>query len=249
MWANLTLKPIKHVVNICLQAFYYYFRCMPELSFTEENYLKSIYSLQFGGVAPEVSVNEIAERMHTRPATVTDMLRKLSDKKLINYERYKKTSLTKQGAKMALQIIRKHRLWEVFLYTKLNFSWDEVHEVAEELEHIRSTKLIEKLDEYLGFPRFDPHGDPIPNASGEVSPASNITLAQSKPGDKLKLVAVKDTSSAFLQHLERYDLYIGVPMEVKELLPFDKSIIVKINNGKLATLSEKITLSLLVIPC
>lgn len=228
--------------------FYCYFRCMPELSLTEENYLKSIYSLQFQGEVPEVSVNEIAERMSTRPATVTDMLRKLSDKKLINYEKYKKTSLTKQGTKQALQIIRKHRLWEVFLHTKLNFSWDEVHEVAEELEHIRSAKLIEKLDEFLSYPRFDPHGDPIPNALGEVSPASNMTLAESQAGDKLKLVAVKDTSSAFLQHLERYGLHIGVPMEVKELLPFDKSIIVKISNGKSATLSEKITMNLLVVP-
>lgn len=233
---------------ICRQEFYVYFRRMPELSFTEENYLKAIYSLQVQGTVPEVSVNEIAERMNTRPATVTDMLRKLSDKKLIHYEKYKKTQLTRQGAKQALQIIRKHRLWEVFLYTKLNFSWDEVHEVAEELEHIRSSKLIEKLDEFLGYPMFDPHGDPIPNAAGEVKPASNMTLAETKAGDLLQLVAVKDTSTAFLQHLERYGLRIGVLIEIRELLPFDKSVIVKINNGKAATLSEKITLNLLVVP-
>lgn len=221
---------------------------MPDLSFTEENYLKSIYSLQVGGAVPEVSVNEIAERMNTRPATVTDMLRKLSDKKLIHYEKYKKTQLTKLGIKQALQIIRKHRLWEVFLHTKLNFSWDEVHEVAEELEHIRSAKLIEKLDEFLGFPMFDPHGDPIPNAAGEIKPASNMTLAETNTGDLLQLVAVKDTSTAFLQHLERYGLRIGVLIEVKEQLPFDRSVIVKINNGKAATLSEKITMNLLVVP-
>ena len=221
---------------------------MPDLSFTEENYLKSIYSLQVGGTVPEVSVNEIAERMNTRPATVTDMLRKLSDKKLIHYEKYKKTQLTKLGIKQALQIIRKHRLWEVFLHTKLNFSWDEVHEVAEELEHIRSAKLIEKLDEFLGFPMFDPHGDPIPNAAGEIKPASNMTLAETNTGDLLQLVAVKDTSTAFLQHLERYGLRIGVLIEVKEQLPFDRSVIVKINNGKAATLSEKITMNLLVVP-
>jgi len=236
------------VLIICGKKFYVYFRPMPELSFTEENYLKSIYSLQVQGIVPEVSVNEIAERMNTRPATVTDMLRKLSDKKLIHYEKYKKTQLTKLGIKQALQIIRKHRLWEVFLYTKLNFSWDEVHEVAEELEHIRSAKLIEKLDEFLGYPMFDPHGDPIPNAAGEVKPASNITLAETKAGDMLQLVAVKDTSTAFLQHLERYGLRIGVLIEAKELLPFDRSMIVRINSSKAVTLSEKITMNLLVVP-
>src|SRR5690606_17360442 len=132
---------------------------MTELSFTEENYLKCIYYLEHQSPSKEVSVNEIAERMHTRPATVTDMLRKLSDKKLIIYEKYKKTKLSKNGEKASLAIIRRHRLWEVFLHDQLHFTWDEVHEVAEELEHIRSAKLIERLDEFLEFPSFDPHGD------------------------------------------------------------------------------------------
>ncbi|RYZ19028.1 MAG: metal-dependent transcriptional regulator, partial [Sphingobacteriales bacterium] len=195
----------------------------------------------------DVSVNDIAERMSTRPATVTDMLRKLSEKKLINYEKYRKTQLSKTGNASALQIVRKHRLWEVFLHEKLKFSWDEVHEVAEELEHIRSAKLIERMDEFLGFPRFDPHGDPIPNAAGEIKPASNTTLSESETGKKLKLVAVKDTSTAFLQHLERFGLHIGVSLVVSEFLPFDHSVMVSINKADAVMLSEKIAGNLLVI--
>jgi DtxR family Mn-dependent transcriptional regulator len=220
---------------------------MPELSFTEENYLKAIYYLQQESINKDVSVNDIAERMSTRPATVTDMLRKLSDKKLINYEKYKKTQLSKTGNAFALQIIRKHRLWEVFLHEKLKFSWDEVHEVAEELEHIRSSKLIERLDEFLGFPMFDPHGDPIPNAAGEIKPASNTTLSESEPGKKLKLVAVKDTSTAFLQHLERFGLHINVVLVVNEFLPFDHSVMVSIDKEPAVMLSDKIAANLLVV--
>lgn len=220
---------------------------MPELSFTEENYLKAIYYLQQESINKDVSVNDIAERMSTRPATVTDMLRKLSDKKLINYEKYKKTQLSKTGNAFALQIIRKHRLWEVFLHQKLKFSWDEVHEVAEELEHIRSSKLIERLDEFLGFPMFDPHGDPIPNAAGEIKPASNTTLSESEPGKKLKLVAVKDTSTAFLQHLERFRLHINVVLVVNEFLPFDHSVMVSIDKEPAVMLSDKIAANLLVV--
>jgi DtxR family Mn-dependent transcriptional regulator len=220
---------------------------MPELSFTEENYLKAIYYLQQESINKDVSVNDIAERMSTRPATVTDMLRKLSDKKLINYEKYKKTQLSKTGNAVALQIIRKHRLWEVFLHEKLKFSWDEVHEVAEELEHIRSSKLIERLDEFLGFPMFDPHGDPIPNAAGEIKPASNTTLSESEPGRKLKLVAVKDTSTAFLQHLERFGLHINVGLVVNEFLPFDHSVMVSIDKEPAVMLSDKIAANLLVV--
>lgn len=220
---------------------------MPELSFTEENYLKAIYYLQQESINKDVSVNDIAEKMSTRPATVTDMLRKLSDKKLINYEKYKKTQLSKTGNAFALQIIRKHRLWEVFLHEKLKFSWDEVHEVAEELEHIRSSKLIERMDEFLGFPMFDPHGDPIPNAAGEIKPASNTTLSESEPGKKLKLVAVKDTSTAFLQHLERFGLHINVTLVVNEFLPFDHSVMVSIDKEPAVMLSDKIAANLLVV--
>lgn len=223
-----------------------YFYKMQDLSFTEENYIKSIYYLQQRSDHKEVSVNDIAEKVKTRPATVTDMLRKLSDKKLIHYEKYKKTSLSEEGVRQALQVIRKHRLWEVFLHDKLHFSWDEVHEVAEELEHIRSTKLIERLEAFLGFPEFDPHGDPIPNAHGVIVPASDITLAQSEPGEKLRLVAVHDTSPAFLQYLERFGLQIGTHLEIKEILDFDKSLMVSIEGREVLMLPERIANQLLV---
>jgi DtxR family Mn-dependent transcriptional regulator len=234
-------------IVIGYRSHYCYFRTMVALSFTEENYIKCVYYLQHENDSADVSVNEIAERMSTRPATVTDMMRKLSEKKLIHYEKYKRTFLSKSGNNIAIQIIRKHRLWEVFLHQKLNFSWDEVHEIAEELEHIRSAKLIERLDEFLDFPQFDPHGDPIPNAAGEIKPASNLTLSQCKQGATLQLVAVKDTSAAFLQHLERFGLYIGVALVIEEHLPFDHSVMVRIENAAPVMLSNKISVALLVI--
>jgi DtxR family Mn-dependent transcriptional regulator len=220
---------------------------MPELSFTEENYLKAIYYLQQENPADGVSVNEIAESVRTRPATVTDMLRKLSEKKLVHYEKYKKTQLSAKGTEYALQVVRKHRLWEVFLHDQLQFSWDEVHEVAEELEHIRSPKLIERLDALLNYPRFDPHGDPIPNAAGEIMPASTTVLSEMESGSIVKLVAVKDTSTAFLHHLERFGLSIGASMQVTEILPFDGSLMIRINKAKAVMLSQKIADKLLVV--
>lgn len=243
-----------HIVKLYLYKkryiFAYIFDTMsiPELSFTEENYLKAIYYLQQESESNDVSVNDIAERMNTRPATVTDMMRKLSEKNLINYEKYKRTHLSTQGTKMAVQLIRRHRLWEVFLHSKLQFSWDEVHEVAEELEHIRSSKLIERLDEYLDFPKFDPHGDPIPTADGTIKPASNTTLSDCAVNKRLKLVAVKDTSSAFLQHMERFGLNIGAYLSIVEMLPFDKSMLITVANQKnTIMLSSKITDNLLVV--
>jgi DtxR family Mn-dependent transcriptional regulator len=192
-------------------------------------------------------VNEIAERMQTRPATVTDMLRKLSEKDLINYEKYKKITLTKSGAKQALSIIRKHRLWESFLYSKLNFSWDEVHEVAEQLEHIQSVKLIERLDEFLGYPEYDPHGDPIPKSNGEIPKSAAQLLSERESGRSCKIVAVKDTTPAFLQQLERFGLKIGSKITVVEIMPYDKSMVVKIDNGKNLQLSHLIAANLLVL--
>lgn len=221
---------------------------MPGLSFTEENYLKTIYCLQQENPGGGVSVNEIAESMQTRPATVTDMLRKLSDKELVHYEKYKRTRLSAKGKEYALQVIRKHRLWEVFLHDRLQFSWDEVHEVAEELEHIRSPKLIERLDAFLDYPEFDPHGDPIPNAAGEIRPASTTVLSEMESGAQVRLVAVKDTSSAFLHHLERLGLSIGARMKVEEILPFDGSLMIRINNAGAVMLSRKIAEKLLVVP-
>lgn len=220
---------------------------MQSLTYTEENYIKAIYNIQHNNEAGEVSVNEIAERMHTKPATVTDMLRKLSEKQLIHYEKYKKVRLTDEGSKGALDILRKHRLWESFLHDKLRFSWGEVHEVAEQLEHIQSQKLIDRLDEFLGYPDFDPHGDPIPKANGEMPSSSAIPLIKTKKGKKNKIVGVKDTSTAFLQQLERFDIKIGSVLIVTEELPFDQSVIVKNDAGNTFQLSEKIAINLLVV--
>lgn len=219
---------------------------MQQLTLTEENYIKAIYSIQHRNESGEVSVNEIAERMQTKPATVTDMLRKLSEKELIHYEKYKKIQITNKGLDAALQIIRKHRLWETFLYDKLNFSWDEVHEVAEQLEHIHSQKLIDRLDDFLGHPEFDPHGDPIPNAKGELPASSTLPLGEMSLNQQGEIVAVRDTSPAFLQQLERMGLQIGTKLSVQEKMPYDKSVLIQLENDVPKMLSEKIAMNILV---
>ena len=222
---------------------------MSQLTFTEENYIKSIYALQQRNASGEVSVNEIAERVQTKPATVTDMLRKLSDKELIHYEKYKKVKLSPSGMQHALQIVRKHRLWETFLHHTLHFSWDEVHEVAEQLEHIHSQKLIAQLDEFLGFPKFDPHGDPIPTASGDMPATKAISLSEvTIPASQCRIVAVKDTSSAFLQQLKRFGLEIDVAIRIEERMPYDNSLLIA-TTGAPFLISEKIAENILVMPC
>lgn len=222
---------------------------MTQLTFTEENYVKSIYALQERNASGEVSVNEIAERMQTKPATVTDMLRKLSEKELIHYEKYKKVKLSQGGMQQALQIVRKHRLWETFLYHTLHFSWDEVHEVAEQLEHIHSQKLITRLDEFLGFPKYDPHGDPIPTASGDMPATRAVLLSEvTIPATACRIVAVKDSSSAFLQQLKRFGLEIDVKIRIEERMPYDNSLLIA-TTGEPFLISEKIAENILVMPC
>lgn len=218
------------------------------LTLTEENYIKAIYTIQHSNETGDVSVNEIARRMQTRPATVTDMLRKLSEKELVLYQKYKKLKLSEQGKGVALQIIRKHRLWETFLHDKLHFSWDEVHEVAEQLEHIHSPKLIDRLDELLGFPEFDPHGDPIPDAEGKIPASEAIRLTHAETGKLYVITAVKNTHSLFLQQLEKMDLQIGTTLHLSGKMPFDNSIITHIGSQPPIMLSEKIAANLLVVP-
>lgn len=220
---------------------------MLALTYTEENYLKAIYIIQNGNESGEVSVNEIAERMQTKPATVTDMLKRLSEKELIHYERYKKITLNDSGELVALTILRKHRLWETFLSKKLNFNWDEVHEVAEQLEHIRSQKLIDRLDEFLGYPDFDPHGDPIPDANGKLPNSTAVPLSEIDTEQNCKVVAVKDASSDFLKQLARFNLKIGTMIHITERMPFDNSILVRNGEGDSFQLSEIIASKLLVI--
>ncbi len=219
---------------------------MQLLSQTEENYLKAIYALTREGEETETSTNAIAEKVSTKPSTVTDMLRKLKEKSLIEYEKYKKVGLTRDGEKAALQIVRKHRLWEVFLYEKLAFSWDEVHEVAEQLEHIQSPKLIDRLDQYLGSPEFDPHGDPIPTANGELRKIYTVTLAETPVGNSCKVMAVKDGSTDFLKYLAQLKLELGTELKVIDHVPFDGSMIIQIGKSKKIMVSQKIAENIMV---
>ena len=174
----------------------------------EENYLKAIFHLENDHGAG-VSTNAIADKMDTRASSVTDMIQKLADKKVISYQKYKGDSLTKKGKSIAVNIIRKHRLWEVFLVEKLDFQWDEVHEIAEQLEHIKSDELIQKLDLFLGHPDFDPHGDPIPDRNGYIKPTEKKLLSKLKKNQRGICVGVKESSATFLQYLDTRKIGIG----------------------------------------
>lgn len=193
------------------------------LTYTEENYIKTIYHLS-GDENRDVSTNGISEVLKTKPASVTDMLRKLSDKSFINYVKYQGVTLTKKGKKEALQIIRKHRLWEVFLVDKLKFHWDEVHDIAEQLEHIQSPVLINRLEEFLGNPAFDPHGDPIPDQKGEIVLRKKHILSDMEVGFKGVVVGMLETSPAFLQYLDRLNICPGAKISIRDRITFDGSL-------------------------
>jgi len=208
-------------------------------SHSEENYLKVIYTIELTK-SKNVSTTLIAKKIHTKASSVTDMLKKLADKKLVNYEKYKGVSLTKKGKSIAVNIVRKHRLWEVFLVNKLNFNWDEVHEIAEQLEHIESDDLIERLDSFLNFPTKDPHGDPIPDAKGKMRAEKAILLSDAIQNNAYKITCVKDNSKALLQFLDRHALNIDSELTVLDKLDFDNSITVKLSSGTNLTLSNKI---------
>ena len=211
---------------------------------SEENYLKVIYHLS--NLSPKgVNTNAIAAMLDTKASSVTDMLKKLSEKDWINYQKYQGVSLTDKGKFNAKIIVRKHRLWEVFLVEKLGFAWDEVHEVAEELEHIQSEKLINQLDQYLNFPSFDPHGDPIPNAKGEIIKIEKQLVSEIQVGKTITCVGVKDTSVDFLQYLNKQNISLGTKMKVLEKEPFDGTLKIEINNSVLV-ISDKIATNLYV---
>jgi len=216
------------------------------LSFTEENYLKIIYSLSTASSDNATSTNEISEKYQTKPSSVSDMLKRLSEKCLIEYEKYKRVSLTEEGSRRAIQIIRKHRLWEVFLHENLHFTWDEVHELAEQLEHIQSQVLIERLDAFLGYPEFDPHGDPIPNAEGSFKNQKKTLLSQMEPGTLCRIVAVKDSSSSFLQYLQKLHLGIGSKIKILEVMSFDDSYTIENEIGIKISISQKFAENLFV---
>lgn len=218
----------------------------PEQSASEENYLKAIYKHTAGGGT--ASTNTLAQELGTTPASVTDMLKRLSDKALVCYTPYRGVVLTPAGLTIALQTLRKHRLWEVFLVEYLNFSWDEVHETAEQLEHIHSPKLIEKLDEFLGYPRFDPHGDPIPDAQGRIVPRNTRLLADVAVGECVRVAAVLRHAPDFLQFLDRLGLVIDTEVVVIDCLAFDRSLEVQVGPQRQAViLTRAVTEQVLVI--
>ena len=212
-------------------------------TFTEENYLKAIYHLSLQ--SESVSTNQIAASLNTKAASVTDMLKKLADKELINYAKYQGVTLTSAGEKIAISIIRKHRLWEYFLVEKLNFKWDEVHDVAEELEHISSKELVDRLDNFMGHPKYDPHGDPIPDSNGkfkshELKPVSALAINETGI-----ISGVRDHSSAFLQYLEKMELTIGKKIKLTEINDYDHSVILQSGDKKIH-ISREVTNNLLI---
>lgn len=215
------------------------------LSVAEENYIKCIFK-KSERTQETVSTNTIADAMQTKAASVTDMLKRLADKKLIHYKKYKGVRLTDAGASVAKQLLRKHRLWEVFLVEKLDYSWDEVHEIAEELEHISADSLTEKLDKFLGYPKYDPHGDPIPDHAGNLHYRSKITLMDLATGEVAHIVGVRDSSVPFLQYLDQMRITLGSNLTVKNKFDFDGSVQVALGDGREMVLSEQVAKNLFV---
>ena len=213
-------------------------------SLSEENYLKAIFHLQ-NSYKNGVSTNALAEEMQTKASSVTDMVKRLSEKELVNYKKYQGVKLSEQGRAAAIEVIRKHRLWEVFLVEKLNFNWDEVHEVAEQLEHIKSEKLTAELDRFLGHPQRDPHGDPIPDAKGNFAVANRILLSELKIQETGICVGVKDSSAEFLQYLDKNNISLGGNVKVLEKEEFDQSMLIEMD-GKELMISKQISTNLYI---
>lgn len=208
------------------------------LSYTEENYLKAIYSIT-KGLDEGAATTKISELLSTRASSATDMIKRLSEKGLVNYKKYQGAKLTPDGLQTALKVIRKHRLWEVFLVDKLQFRWDEVHDIAEQLEHIQSSELTKRLDAFLGFPEYDPHGDPIPKADGSYPQDKRVELIHCPVGLKGTIQGVKDDSTAFLKYLEKVGIELGSEVKIISVYDFDQSMEVEIN-GKAIQLSKKV---------
>jgi DtxR family transcriptional regulator, Mn-dependent transcriptional regulator len=216
------------------------------LSLTEENYLKAIYKLVEQS-SEAISTNAIAEKMNTKAASVTDMLKKLAEKQLIHYQKYQGVTLSSKGQKIALIIIRKHRLWEMFLVEKLDFKWDEVHEIAEQLEHIHSDKLIAQLDKFLNYPTVDPHGDPIPDSHGKVHSSKSSSISNFKKNEVVIMTGVVDHSSAFLQYLDKVGLALGYEIKIKEKVEFDRSLKISVQKQTTIFISHDVAKNILVI--
>lgn len=214
------------------------------MTYSEENYLKTIYHLT-SMTEEAISTNAIAEKMETKASSVTDMLKKLAEKDLVNYIKYQGVSLTENGKLAAKMIVRKHRLWETFLVEKLEFSWDEVHDVAEQLEHIKSEKLINKLDDFLGNPTEDPHGDPIPDAEGRIIKIEKRLLSELEKNQSGICVGVKDTSSDFLKYLDKQEIALGSQIAIIEKESFDNSFKIMVGTKEMM-ISNKIASNLYI---
>lgn len=216
-----------------------------DLSFTEENYLKAIYHLSSSG-SESVNTNSLADSMHTTPASANDMVKRLAQKKLIGYQKYKGATLLPAGKKVALNIVRKHRLWEVFLVDKLGFKWDEVHEIAEQLEHIKSPSLIKRLDKFLGHPTMDPHGDPIPNEDGVMKKTRRAPISEVPVHSKGIVVAVNNDDTLLLQHLDSLGIQLGSRVSVLDRMEFDGSVSISIDDGPNQFLSKAVAENLMI---
>lgn len=214
-------------------------------SHTEENYLKIIFKLA-DGAKGYISTNAIATMMVTTAASVTDMLKRLADKQYIHYAKYKGVHLTDKGERVAKELIRKHRLWETFLVNKLGFKWTEVHELAEELEHINSPELTDRLDEFLDHPQYDPHGDPIPDYQGNIPFQHQDTLADLGPGQKGKIIGVGEETVSFLNFLDATNLVLGTQVEVLKEFEFDKSLQIRIDGNDDTIISNQVSTNLFV---
>ncbi|MEO5995519.1 MAG: metal-dependent transcriptional regulator [Chitinophagaceae bacterium] len=213
-------------------------------SASKENYLKAIFHLQQEQAS--VSTNALAQALQTKAASVTDMLKKLKAQKLLHYERYKGVKLTVEGRKVAILIIRKHRLWEYFLVHKLSFGWEEVHEIAEELEHVSSKKLTDRLEEFLGFPQTDPHGDPIPDLQGRMPVSKQVILADLPVNAICTVSNIGDQTAEIMELLNHKNIRIGTKLEVKKKFSFDNSLEVKLRNQSAFTISEHLAKNLFV---
>lgn len=214
-------------------------------SYTEENYLKAIFQmLEEKGM--KASTNAIAEQMNIVPSSVSDMIRKLAEKKLIHYEKYKGVTLTKEGREIAINIVRKHRLWEVFLVEKLDYRWNEVHDIAEQLEHIQSVDLIDRVEKFLGYPKVDPHGDPIPNHKGKFHVFQTTRLSEASTKERVVMAGVDNHTTPFLQYLDKNGLALGCQIVILEITPFDKSLLIAINSDKQMQISHEVAKNILV---
>lgn len=211
---------------------------------SEENYLKTIFHLQTRD--SNVTTNELAEKLQTKPASVTDMMKKLKSRKLVHYQPYRGFRLSTEGKKVALGIVRRHRLWEYFLAEKLKFSWDEVHEVAEQLEHVSSKKLIDKLDEFLAYPKFDPHGDPIPDTNGKMELSKQVVLSEWPANKPARISFVANQTSELLEYLDEKNINVGTPLMIRKKFSYDNSLEIELKNKQPLTISNQLAKNIFV---